>query len=213
MTGKKGLGLLAWIFILMLLELFFLAALLPTNVLQQAGEKEHVMTVQFLGEETANELRQKTDEIYDSSFNQTGMVKESFSLFIPTRENQAKSVGMEKMGKPWFKYVEERIIAFWTAVYLGVHRVLSLWMWLPGFIPVLFAASYDALAVRKIRQITFQSASAVVYGSSKTMFSALMFGPVVYALFPFPIQPIAAPIWCGLAVLAAYGVLVNWPRN
>lgn len=213
MTGKKGLGLIAWIFIVLLLELFFLAAMLPVNVLQQAGVKEHTMTVGFLGTETAEELKARTDEIYDSAFNQTGVVKESFSMFIPTKENQAKSVGMEGMGKQVFRYVEERLIAFWTAVYLGIHRVLSLWMWLPGFIPILIAASYDALAIRKIRQITFQSASAVIYGSSKTALAALMFGPLVYALFPFPIPPIAAPIWCGFAVLTAYGVLVNWPRN
>lgn len=210
---RKPLGLVAWLLIIFLCELFLLAAMLPMNILQQAGQQEHAMTLSFLGEKTATDLKERTDRIYDSAFNQTGIVKETFNMFIPTKEDQAKSRGLEKMGSGIFKYVEERLMAFWTAVYLGVHRLLSLWMWFPGFLPILVAAGYDGLTTRRIRFLTFATSSAMVYGTSRTAMYAMLIGPVIYAMFPFPIPPIIAPLWCGALVVSAAMMLANWPRT
>lgn len=212
-VSRKGLGLVAWLVIIFLAELFVMAAMLPVSLLQTAGEQEHAMTFAFLGEETATNLKEKTDAFYTSAFSETGVVKESFAMFIPTRADQVKSRGLEDMGSGMFRYIEERLIAFWTAVYLAVHRVLSLLMWFPAFIPALIAAAYDALATRRIRRLTFATSSATIYGSSKTILSAMLIGPVIYAMFPFPIPPVIAPIWCGTIVLAVAGILVNWPRS
>ena len=213
MNGKSGYGLIVWLLIVLFCELFLMAVMLPINVLQKAGQQERAMTETYLGVETADRLRTKTDAVYDSAFNKTGIMRESFNLFIPTKEKQANSKGLEKMGKGMFAYMETRLSAFWTAVYLGVHRMLALLMWIPAFIPFLVAAAYDALAIRKVRMLSFVTSSATVYGTSKTMLGATFFGPFIYALFPFSIPPMIAPIWCATVVLAIGGILVNWPRN
>jgi hypothetical protein len=210
---RKPLGLLAWLFIIFLCELFLLAAMLPMNLLQNAGAKEFELSRKFLGEESANILKVRTDNFYDTAFNQTGMVKESFRLFIPTKSDQQQSRGLEKMGSNVFLYIEERLIAFWTAVYLAVHRIMSLLVWIPGFIPILVAAGYDGFCKRKIRFLTFATSSASAYGTGRTTIYALLIGLIILAMFPFPVPPIIAPLWAGAMVVSVSLMIANWPRT
>lgn len=210
---NKSLGIMAWLLIIASCELFVLIAMLPTSMLQSTGESEYRMTRAFLGEEAADNLKSKADRFYDDVFNKTGIVEESFSAFLPTKASQAGSRGLEKLGSGMFNYINSRLITFWTAIYLGVYRIFNLLTWAPGFIPIFCAAIYDGLVTRRIRYLTFATSSAIVYGSSRTMVFALLLGPLLYAIFPMPIPPIIAPMWCGVFALSCAAMAANWPRT
>ena len=213
MKSNNAMGTLSVIFIIFLFQMLFIAAMLPVKILTDTGKQESELVRQFLGEETALTLRKKSDELFNRWFNETGIVKETFKTFIPTEKQKKNSKGMEDLGGKAFTYAEQRLTVMWTAVYLGIHRVLSIVMWLPGFIPFLMAAGFDAWKQRKVKMLNFASPSASIYGTCKTILWASMIAPIMIALFPFPVPPVAAPLWCATVVIAFGGILVNWPRN
>lgn len=194
------------------LELLVVLAFLPSSLLEKTGRAEYNAIQSFLGEESATRLRSQTDYWYDKLFNQTGIVTESYNILVPTEEQKERSGAMKNMGSSVFAYAEARITAWWTAVYIGLHRIFSLLIWLPGLLPLAVAAGIDGSAMRKVKADSYQRASALFFGTGKSGLAILLLAPLVMALFPFPLPPVIAPLWVLAIIFLLSLVIRNWPK-
>ena len=95
------------------IEFIVVAAMISESWSYQVIDKEREMAVQFLGENTAQQIQRETDATYDSLFVQTGIVATVYKYFIPTEETRRRSGSLADLGRDnVFPIIEERLNAW-----------------------------------------------------------------------------------------------------
>lgn len=188
---------LFWVF-LWVLQILLIGVVVPGDWLEKQVEEERRMTFTWLGRETVEDMIEKTDENFESWFEQTGVVSASFAL-IPTREQRENSTGMQNMGSELWPYIEGRIRIMWVTVYQALQRLSMIAMWLPYLLPALLPAVVHGLCAREIKKVSYGYASPVVYHSAGHVIALLVVAPLFYVTAPFGIHPAAILFW-GIAL-------------
>lgn len=203
MTFKRF---LFW-FLILLVETVFVTIVLSSETIKKAAVAERVLLVKTFGEEMAIEIVSQTDVTFREWFYDSGLINGSYAAFVPTQDEVINSKSLKDMGKPVFAVVKEKLQTFWTAVYYGTQRWTIMMMWVPYLIPFVIAVVVDGLSTRKKKQFNFEYASPVVFGAMSHTVLGLAVLPFLYFLVPFPVTPLAAPIWIGAFSVALYSMI------
>lgn len=186
-----------WAFILLLiwiLEIFLVGAFVRESWFVQHIQHETDNSIRWLGADTVKAVYRAADNIFESTFVETGLYDTSYELFIPSAEERRRSKGMESMGKEIFTQVDRRLDVMWIAAYQVIVRVLMLLLWAPYFVIILVPAIVDGVVVREIKKVNFGFSSPmfhryaiyaivmVLYLMLLTLFSPVQVAPIVYPL-------------------------------
>lgn len=179
---------------LVMIQLAVLLVLVPSDLTQQAIEKETQYVQRSLGPHSQKWINDKATNWYQTSLIDSGVYESVYNHLIPTQAQKDASRGMEKMGGLWFDWVEGRLEAFGVLIYQFYTRLALLLMWLPYMLVLLIPALYDGAMTRKVKLTNFDYASPILHRYSVRGVWAIATGMSVLFLAPIAIDPIYIPV-------------------
>jgi hypothetical protein len=202
----KGAGWKLWLAIAMLYLLLY-GVLVGDKWMTRAINTEQAQVTRFLGAPATDTAYERARRWYRHMFLDTGMVKNSFSLFIPTEAQKKASRGMETLGEHQFRWFDGRLRVFWSMVYQALVRVSVYLLWWPIALILLGAAFMDGMIRRRIKMVAFGEMYPERFGVSLLVMKLGLYVMLVLTFAPFTVPVWLAPGFLALAVLAT-GVLV-----
>lgn len=195
------------------LEVFLLTAMVTDTYYKENLRHEDARSQAWLGEKTFNALRARSDLIFEELFVTSGIYDSSFELFIPSPEEQQRSVGMEAMGRSLFHLVNARIALLWYAVHQVILRLLQFALWLPFFVVALLPSLVDGLAMRQVKKANLIAVSAVLHRLAIFGFLAVCYLLLLSLFYPFPINPVFYPLMTGALAFLMATLIANIQKN
>ena len=197
---RSGFG-LTW---LLVTELVVLVLFVPVPRILQAMDIERAMTWNLMGEATSSWIINYSDDLYRSTLIDTGVREAVFNHVIPTREERARSRGLQHLGTGWwFPFLEKRLTASFLVLRHLVFRIVSACTWVPFFIAIAIPATMDAMMMWRKRNYEWEYASPMVHRWGEKTLKNI---PVLFALVLFAPLPLPPLTHVGLAVLGALGI-------
>lgn len=198
---------LFWALILLFIEAALVLCFVSPDHANEQIEKESTYIARDLGHETAEAVSNDAHEWYDRWIRANRVEEAVHDFFIPTKEQKARSRGLENLGDPVFPIVESRIEAFFDMLFWMLRRLSLFLMWLPMMAPILILSLADGWLKRRIKQQTFEYASP--FWHKNAFHAAVVASTILITLFfvPYAVDPSFAPcllaitgILCGLAM-------------
>ncbi len=195
------------------LEVFLLTAMVTDTYYKENLRQEDARTQTWLGDKTFNAIRARSDLIFEDLFVASGIYDSSFELFIPSPEEQQRSMGMEEMGRSLFHLVNARIALLWYAVHQVILRLLQFSLWLPYFMVALLPSLVDGLAMRQVKKANMIAVSSVVHRLALYAFLALVYLVLMALFYPLPVSPLFYPLVAGGLALLMATLVANLQKN
>jgi hypothetical protein len=191
--------------LLWLIQAVFVVVLVNAEWIQNQLSRERELVKVYLGQGVEGILSDSTEQTYDGWFVRTGAVKACYEKLLP--DPAIPKHGMENLAPWWFKWLEERLDAFWWVIYQSLYRSQLILHWLPLIALFVACALIEGLAQRALKRSTFAYASADKHVFAKRGLVLLAMSPLMYFVLPFYVHPSVVPIW-GAAVVFATTVLI-----
>lgn len=186
-----------------LLEICLTALIISPEWIRKELAQEQQYVVNALGARVEHDLREESAEAFRTVFVNTGIVRASYDLFIPTEQQRQNSRGLEELGGKTFVWVGERLNALWNQIYQMFYRMSVLLAWAPAILPLAIPAVVDGLSMREIKKATYGGyASPVRYHAMTHAIMFLVLGVPIYIGFPMAVSPMLIPIWAILICVA-----------
>lgn len=191
-----------WLYALLMVGIM---ALVKVPTVEYAVETELRYARQTLGESTARYAYEGAADWYRTLAVDWGWHEGMRNLFIPTDYEREKSKGLEAFGNYLFKYMDDRLEAFWRGLYLLFTRLRILLLWLP-FIPIIILpAIYDGWQLRNIKKTNFDYASPMLHSYTVEAICWSFFAFFALAISPIPVNPLIYP-----TIICITGLLLAW---
>ncbi|KRW83734.1 DUF4400 domain-containing protein [Marinobacter sp. P4B1] len=197
---------LVWV-IAWILQIILVGVMLPSDFLQKQIENERRMMADWMGLPAVNKLVTLSNESFDNNFVNTGIVAASYRI-VPSKDEIARSGGIEDLGGQTWSYVEGRLELFWLTVYQAIQRIKTLALWFPYLLPLMIPAVIHGMCVRAIKKVSYGYASPVLYHSAGHALALVLMLPLFYVTSPISIHPIAIFFW-GVAVSITIVVMTS----
>lgn len=204
-------ALLVW-GVLLLLEGIVVVLLVPPTLVTNAANVEEALIARSLGADAAENISSRARDTFDSWFVETGVLAESFQMFVPSEKAKRASTGIETLAQGLFDLVRRRLESFWNLVFVGIQRAYGFVVWLPMLLPFIVAAAFDGATVRRVKLLTFGMTSAPRYGAAMHGLVVLLFAPLYYAAWPFPVTPLLVPVWFIALAMVIKTLVANLQR-
>lgn len=174
------------VLVVIFLHLLLYTVLVQESWLEKTMDAERHSNYAYLGDERASMAETRAANAFNAAFVNTGVMANSFRIFIPDDAQRANSKGLEHMGSGMFAWMETRIRATWTLVYQVFLRFSTAILWWPFLLLAVVPFLVDALMQRKVKATTFGLTSPSVQGLAARSiplivlsYALLMFSPVV----------------------------------
>lgn len=199
--------------IILAIQIIAVVTLTPNSWMTEVQARERSLLVSGLGRPAAEWVSKKGYEWYITAFYNSGVVKETYDLFIPDRTRRPAEKGFENFGKPWFQYVEGRLKAFWTTVALMTCRLAMATLWLPYLTVLAVPAVLDGMMMWRAKREGFEFSSPVVHRYSLRACYLLAWLSVISLTVPVPLHPLLFPALLFSATFALGFVASTMPRR
>lgn len=187
------------VFLIGLLVTYFvlLALVVPPKQIENVRIAEQKLIRDYLGPRTELSITQRSKSTYRTLFVKTGIVAESYDMFLPDAQAQARSRGMEELGERegFFDTAREKIDTMWLLVSFSVQRLYAMVIWMPLVGIVIAASIWDGWTRRKIKMVGFEQTSAPIFGLARQGFIYGAFAPLFYFFAPITIHPVFPVVW------------------
>jgi len=207
---RKSLFVMIWVFVI---ELLTIVLLIPGNWTDKIIKKESVLIEQNLGTQTNEWIQNEASKWYQSSIIESGVYDAMYDYLIPTEEQKNRSTGLENMGKVWFKWVKQRLDAFFYVVYQFYTRFALFLIWMPYICILLIPAIYDGFMSWQVKRTNFDYVSPILhrYGTRGLLY---VIGTLLIAFFsPIVLNPIIIPISMMVCCMLIGVVLSNFQKR
>lgn len=195
-----------YIFFGAMIYLVIYVVVIEESWLQSTMRQEQQVNYQLLGGDRARNAEASATTAFNTLFVRTKMVEKSFTLFVPSKEQQVNSKGIETAGSTYFIWVEKRIRAAWTLVYQVLLRIFTAALWWPFMVIIGVAFLIDALVARKVKLMSFAITSPHIQGLAMRSIPIVIIGYLLLLFSPILVHPGWVPILSfttGLAVWLA----------
>lgn len=199
---------------LLLAYYILMAILVPESHVVRVHADERAVLRTYLGRETATAIATRADLLYLRWFVASGVVNESYEIFLPSTSEQQRSRGLEQLGERegFFAVAREKIDSFWALVRFSMQRLVAILVWLPLLLVLMMAAVWDGWMRRRIKMVGFEQTSAPIFGLARKLFIFGIFAPLFYVFAPIVIHPVIAPVWGCFMALALLIKVSNLQR-
>lgn len=124
--------------------------------------KEGVKIENAFGTKTLNIIDNRTMQMYESVFIDTGAYAAVWHLIVPTRNEQKKSFS-DKIMRGILFWFQDRVNLCFILFFLLIHRLQLILMLTPSASFILLASVMTGFLIRKIKQGNFAFASPTVH--------------------------------------------------
>jgi hypothetical protein len=193
-------------------EIVVVMVFINPSYVQTEFRKEVVTVNKWFGAEKTKEIYTNSVEVYQSMFVDTGIIKGSYSFFLPKAHDESvkRNAGIDRLGKSkiW-GYVQDRLDAFWMVVKSGMFRFQLLLICFLHCLPFLIPSLVDGLMQREICKTSEDNASLNIYTVSKTVLLSVMILPPILLVSPFAISPLYVGWWALFLAVSAWLMSAN----
>lgn len=211
--AQRRLSALSMVLLIVIVHAVLFAVFVRETWILDALSRERVVLRETFGEELAGSVQQRAERWFNEGLVDTGVVQNSFFVFLPTQPERQASAPLEGFASPLFVWFEERLRVLWALVYHALHRWSALMAWLPYAGLVLVPFLLDGLLQRRIKQTNFDYTSPAAHSLGITLVALSILATVVILTAPFAITPLAVP---GLLLLVSVTIgrlAANWQKR
>lgn len=181
--------------ILVFVQLIVILLLVPSQWMKSVTEVENRWLTEQMGAESAIWVREHAESIYDTAIVDSGLMRGTYHLLLPTRAQKAESGAMSGVGtRHVFPYVRDRLKTTFLVIYQSILRAVTFFAWLPFAGLLLVPAIVDGVIAWRIRKTTFDFASPTLNHYALLALSVIGTALVVALLAPLPVPPLAPPL-------------------
>lgn len=204
-----------WFVALMIivLEIIIVAVLVPGDFTGRSIQTEQEMIEKSLGADTLSWVRERSGGWFQTTMIDSGVKSGIYNHLIPTEEQKARSVGLEKFGEGWFNLVANRIDSLMLVVQQSYMRLALLSIWAPYMLLLLIPAIYDGMQTWRIKVTNFDYASPVLHRYSVRLLGLSLASIVILFLSPLPVPPSATPVILMVMCVAIGLVIGNYQKR
>lgn len=199
--------------VIVLLELLVIASVFEESFVLKQVQSEQAKVESLLGREQAVQTYNKATDLYTKIFMDTHIVQTSFEMLVPSKEEIAKSQGMENIGNDIFPAVAKTLRSFWTGIFHSIYRLVLMQSWGLFFAAIFIPAIIDGLMRREVKKHTYGYASPVRYHASMHFLVFMLAAIPFYMFFPFTVTPLLAPLWGIVFAVALITLTSNIQRK
>lgn len=196
--------------LILIIEVFAVALFTHKEWVESQIHEEYAATVEVMGQRNAGRIYQSADEEFKRLVVQPGIFDESYKMFIPQGARDIEGEHILGDGITWF---EQRLNAFWAAVFRGFQRWALFVTWLPYVLLLFLPAAIDGWAQRAIKKETYGYTSPVRYAAAFYMLVVLLVLPLGYFMLPLRITPLFPPVWAVLASASIVWLAANTQKH
>ena len=114
-----------WLYIALIVAMM---AVVKVSTVETAMKAEHMLVSSALGQTSSDYVYSHAADWYRTIAVDWEMHRTLENMFIPTDEERARSKGLEEFGNYLFKYMHERLEAFWRGLYMLFTRMWVLFL-------------------------------------------------------------------------------------
>lgn len=201
-----------WLILLLLMaEVILFLFFIPPERMESIINNEMVLYENTLGESTANDIRVKADQWFQSTAIDTGVRQATWDFMIgfwQSDENLEHQLNDRGLGKWTIRQMQ----TFWGVYYMFLHRVASTWIWVPAWFMLLVVATIDAMAKRKADVWKVSMGSTMVHATSTWTIGATVGSMIIFVFMPFSTYPWIIPILSIILLYFIWLVMVNYTK-
>lgn len=176
-------------------QLIVILLLVPSTWMNRVTEIEDHWLTDQMGTASATWVREHAETIYATLVVDSGLLRGTYHLLLPTRTQKAQSGAMSGVGtRHVFPYVRDRLKTAFLVLYQSILRAVMFTAWLPFAGLLLLPAVIDGVIAWRIRKTTFNFASPTLNHYALLAISVVVTGLVVALLAPLPVPPLALPL-------------------
>lgn len=194
----------------LIIEVFAVALFTQKEWVERQIHEEYAETVQVMGQRNAGRIYKTADEDFQKLVVKSGLFDESYRMFVPQGERDMGGQHAISDGITWF---EQRLNAFWAAMFRGFQRWALFTTWLPYVLLLFLPAAIDGWSQRAIKKETYGYTSPVRYAAAYYILVGLIVLPLGYFLLPVQITPLFPPVWAICASAAIVWLAANTQKN
>ncbi len=207
---KQPLWVAIWI---IAIEAIVVTVLVPGDWTARVIEQESELLERRLGPTEHRWVHDRARDWFNSSLIDSGIYQTVLNHIIPTKEEKARSKGMENMGKGWFTWAESRLQAMANAYYHILSRMALLATWAPYFLILLVPAIYDGISTWRIKRTNFAYASPALHQYSTKGIGLIVITLVALFLAPIVLDPTLIPAAMMIACVMAGLMIGNFQKR
>lgn len=180
-----------WIYITLVVAMI---AIVKVPTVENAMKTEYRLVETYLGEKGAAFVYDNSAKWYHTVAVEWDMYHTLEDMFIPTQEQMNRSKGMRGFGNYLFRYMHERLEAFWRGLYMLFSRMWLICLWLV-FVPLtILPLLNNGWQIRNIKRTNFDYASPTKHTYAVSAVTALLFVLAFLILAPVPMIPLIYPL-------------------
>lgn len=166
-----------------------------------------------IGQTSAQFIIAKSDHIYASLFQKTGVEGSVSGRFNSALQNDGADGmapdQMDKLARLAEGYVDNLFLSFREVIF----RLTQLAYWAVMALPFLIAAGFDGVMLRKVHIVSFKHSSPIVYNTTWHFIIALCGMTFILCNSPFPMPALAYPVAVFLFAMSMRVLLANVQRS
>lgn len=187
---KQPLWLAIWI---IAIEAIIVTVLIPGDWTARVIDQESELLEMRLGSEEHQWVHDRARAWFNASLIDSGAYQAALNHIVPTDEQKSRSVGMEKMGTPWFDWAEGRLQAMANSYYHILARLALLLSWSSYFLILFIPAAFDGITTWRIKRTNFAYVSPLIHQYSVHGIAYIIIALVALFLAPIVLDPIIIP--------------------
>lgn len=195
---------------ILIVEIFAVALFTHKEWVEAQIHHEYTATVELMGGRNAGLIYREANEDFQRLVIRPGLHAESYRLFVPEGSRDMDGQRAIGDGITWF---EQRLNAFWAAVFRGFQRWALFSTWLPYVLLLFLPAAIDGWTQRAIKKETYGYTSPVRYAAAFYMLVGLIVLPLGYFLVPVEITPLFPPVWAIFASASIVWLAANTQKH
>jgi hypothetical protein len=189
--------------VFILIEILLVSILVRDAWLLENMEKENQKNAYYFSTETSMEITRKSRESYDSIFVHTGIVDQSYYMFLPQKDTSDTGLDLSKTGV--FNKMANVLDTFWIVAYQLITRAHVWVIWLPAVLLFFIPAVIDGIAMRKVKIATHATTSSIRMKYAIMMIVGCLFIFLLSLFSPFAVSPL---LYLILSLLGTYMISV-----
>lgn len=193
---------------MLILEVIVLFLIVSPEGAAKAREIESGYVEDVLWEERERRASRFANHYFKKHFIDSGFVEEAKNAVIPRAEAQRRANLETFLPQLWI-WVEERLQAFWGAMYSVYYRLYIVVFIAPFAAVIAVPAVYDGLMERQRRIAKQGVATAVYFHGAKKVLTVLAIAPLLLLFLPMAISPMIWFVWMAGLPIALWVALSN----
>jgi mannose/fructose/N-acetylgalactosamine-specific phosphotransferase system component IIB len=195
-------------FIFLFVAMLIVPALMSPDMSRARLLAEHSSSVSIFGGKKVESISQTANDVYSAVIGGLGIEDVINSGYVKKKDIKDETIAKRlntDMSTLTNRYLESLTLQIYGIFFRGALMVN--WLLYVGLF--LFAAIFDGVAQRQVKQETIQMVSPIKFAIATHTVVAILFIPLAYLVLPINVTPWFMPIWAVVVALPLAKAIAN----